>query len=68
MFAELLGFPSGELGRAVNLPHRFQTLEVTIKTLTLAAIRCSLMFLVTGSLFSIRPAEAYTVTLQQIGL
>jgi hypothetical protein len=26
MFAELLGFPSGELGRAVNLPHRFQNL------------------------------------------
>ena len=40
-----------------------------MKTLILAAIRCSLMFgAVTGSLFSVRPAEAgYTVTLQQVG-
>jgi VPDSG-CTERM motif len=38
-----------------------------MKTLILAAIRCSLMFLVTGSLFSVQPAQAYTVTLQQIG-
>ena len=39
-----------------------------MKTLILAAIRCSLMFTaVTASLFSVRPAEAYTVTLQQMG-
>jgi VPDSG-CTERM motif len=38
-----------------------------MKTLILAAIRCSLMFLVTGSLFSARPAQAYTVTLEQMG-
>ena len=39
-----------------------------MKTLILAAIRCSLMFTaVTASLFSVRPAQAYTVTLQQIG-
>jgi len=38
-----------------------------MKTLILAAIRCSLMFLVTGSLFSVQPAQAYTVTLQQTG-
>ena len=39
-----------------------------MKTLILAAIRCSLMFTaVTASLFSIRAAEAYTVTLQQMG-
>src|SRR6187200_1660292 len=38
-----------------------------MKTLILAPIRCSLMFLVTGSLFSVQPAQAYTVTLQQTG-
>ena len=39
-----------------------------MKTLILAAIRCSLMFTaVTASLFCVRPAEAYTVRLQQVG-
>jgi hypothetical protein len=38
-----------------------------MKTLILAAIRCSLMFLVTASLFFLRPAQAYTVTLEQVG-
>ena len=39
-----------------------------MKTLILAAVRCSLMFTaVTASLFSVRPAQAYTVTLQQVG-
>src|SRR5215472_10676083 len=38
-----------------------------MKTLTLAAIRCSLVFTVTAALSSVRPAEAYTVTLQQMG-
>ena len=39
-----------------------------MKTLILAAIRCSLMFTaVTAWLFSIRPVQAYTVTLEQIG-
>ena len=39
-----------------------------MKTLILAAIRCSLMFTaVTASLFSVRPAQAYTVTLEQMG-
>jgi VPDSG-CTERM motif len=39
-----------------------------MKTLVLAAIRCSPMFTgVTASLFSIRPAQAYTVTLHQVG-
>ena len=39
-----------------------------MKTLILAAIRCSLMFTaVTGSLVSVQPAQAYTVTLQQMG-
>ena len=39
-----------------------------MKTLILAAIRCSLMFTaVAASLFSVQPAQAYTVTLQQVG-
>jgi hypothetical protein len=40
-----------------------------MKTLILAAIRCSLMLTaVTASLFSVRPAQAnYIVTLQQVG-
>jgi hypothetical protein len=39
-----------------------------MKTLILAAIRCSLMFLVTASLFSVPPAQAsYIVTLEQVG-
>src|SRR5262252_8467888 len=39
-----------------------------MKTLILAAIRCSLMFIaVTASLFCDQPAEAYTVTLEQMG-
>ena len=39
-----------------------------MKILILAAIRCSLMFTaVTASLFCVRPAEAYTVTLEQMG-
>ena len=39
-----------------------------MKTLILAAIRCSLMFTaVTASLFCVRPAQAYTVTLEQMG-
>ena len=40
-----------------------------MKTLILAAIRCSLMFTaVTASLFSIRPAQAnYIVRLQRVG-
>src|SRR5215475_4016257 len=42
--------------------------EITMKTHILAAIRCSLMFTaVTASLFCVRPAEAYTVTLRQMG-
>jgi hypothetical protein len=41
--------------------------EITMKTLILAAIRCSLMFLVTASPFFLRPAQAYTVTLEQVG-
>jgi hypothetical protein len=39
-----------------------------MKTLILAAIRCSLMFTaVTASLFSVRPAQGYLVTLEQVG-
>ena len=38
-----------------------------MKTLILAAIRCSLMFTVTASLFSVQPTQAYTVRLLQMG-
>jgi len=38
-----------------------------MKTLILAAIRCSLMFLVTGSLFSVQPVQAFTITMEQVG-
>ena len=39
-----------------------------MKTLILAAIRCSLMFTaVAASLLSVQPAQAYTVTLKQMG-
>jgi hypothetical protein len=39
-----------------------------MKTLTLAAIRCSLMLTaVTGSLVFVQPAQAYTVTMEQVG-
>ena len=39
-----------------------------MKTLILAAIRCSLMFTaVTGSLLSVQHARGYTVTLQEVG-
>src|SRR5262252_520517 len=39
-----------------------------MKTLMLVAIRCSLMFTaVTGSLVCVQPAQAHTVTLQQVG-
>ena len=39
-----------------------------MKTLILAAIRCSLMFTaVTAAPFSVRPAQAYSVTLEQVG-
>jgi len=39
-----------------------------MKTLILAAIRCSLMFTaVTALLFSVRPLQAFTVTIDQVG-
>ena len=38
-----------------------------MKPLMRAVIRCSLMLLVTAPLFSVRPAQAYTVTLEQMG-
>jgi VPDSG-CTERM motif len=59
--------PSGELGPAVISLIGAKP-EITMKTLILAAIRCSLMFTaVTASLFFVRPAQAYTVTLEQVG-
>ena|SRR5207248_2694062 len=38
-----------------------------MKPLMRAVIRCSLMLLVTAPLFSVRPVQAYTVTLEQVG-
>ena len=38
-----------------------------MKPLMRAVIRCSLMLLVTAPLFSVRPAQAYTATLEQVG-
>ena len=38
-----------------------------MKTPTFAVIRCSLMFLITGSLFCVRTTQAYMVTLEQVG-
>ena len=39
-----------------------------MKTLILAAIRCSLMFTaVTASVFCVQPAQGFTMTLQQVG-
>ena len=39
-----------------------------MKKLFLAAIRCSLMFTaVTASLFSVQPAQAFKITMQQVG-
>src|SRR5262245_28214521 len=67
MMCGLLGFPSGELGPAVISSHRFFNQEITMKTLILAAIRCSLMFAAVTSLFPVRPAQAYTVTLERVG-
>ena len=63
----LLGFPSGELGPAV-ISRIGSKPEITMKTLILAAIRCSLMFTASRRRSSsVRPAQAYTVTLEQIG-
>ena len=39
-----------------------------MKTPILAAIRCSLVFTaITASLFSVQPAQAFTITLEQMG-
>lgn len=38
-----------------------------MKTVIFAPIRCSLMFIVTASLCFVRPVQAYTVTLEEVG-
>jgi hypothetical protein len=65
----LLGSPKGRAGvGSLVISHVANKPETTMKTLILAAIRCSLMFTaVTASLFFVRPAQAYTVTLEQVG-
>ena len=42
MFAELLGFPSGELRPAVISRIDAKQLDITVKTLILSALRCAL--------------------------
>ena len=67
MCADYWAFPVASFGPAV-ISRIGSKEEITMKTLILAAIRCSLMFTaVTASLFCVRPAEAYTITLQQMG-
>src|SRR5947207_539100 len=67
MCADYWAFPVVSLGPAV-ISRIGSKQEITMKTLMLAAIRCSLMFTaVTASLFCVRPAEAYSVTLKQVG-
>jgi hypothetical protein len=60
MSAELLGFPSGELGPAVISRIGFKP-EITMKTLILAAIRCSLMFTAVAALSVVYPASVQAV-------
>ena len=62
MFAELLGFPSGEPGPAVISSHRFPNQEITMKTHILAAIRCSLMFTAVAALSLAYPVKANLIT------
>ena len=52
-----------------NLFASVPNLEITMKTLIPAAIRCSLLMFtaVTASLFSVQPAPAYRVTLKEVG-
>src|SRR5512132_3655143 len=66
MRAGYWAFPVGELRPAVISRISLKR-EITMKTLIIAALRCSLMFLVTASPFFGRPAQAYTVTLEQVG-
>src|SRR5438046_9055164 len=68
MSAELLGFPSAKPWTGSNLFASVPNLEITMKTLILAVIRCSLMFTaVTASVFCVQPAQAFTMTLQHVG-
>ena len=69
MCADYWAFPRGELGPVVISLIGSKNLDITMKTLMCAAIRCSLMFTAVAvtSLYSVEPAQAYTVTLQQIG-
>jgi hypothetical protein len=66
MRADYWAFPVGELRPAVISRISLKR-EITMKTLIIAALHCSLMFLVTASPFFGRPAQAYTVTLEQVG-
>ena len=60
MCAELLGFPSGELGPAV-ISRIGSKPEITMKTPILAAIRCSLMLTAVAALSFAYPASVQAV-------
>jgi hypothetical protein len=68
MCCGLLGFLSGELGPAV-ISRIGSKLEITMKTLILAAIRCSLMFTVVAAVSLAYPAsvQAVPTTYRYIG-
>src|SRR5438552_17038803 len=66
MCADYWALPVASFGPAV-IARIAPNLEITMRTLILAAIRCSLMFTVTASLFSVQPTQAYSLTLKEVG-
>ena len=69
MFADYWACPVAELGQAVISLIGSKTREITMKTLTLAAIRCSIIFTAAAALLVVAPLTqaGYIVTLQQAG-
>ena len=61
MCADYWAFHSGELGPALISSHRFQPWRLVMKTLTLAAIRCSLIFTAVAALSLAYPASVQAV-------
>ena len=69
MCADYWACPVAELGPAVISFIGSKTREITTKTLTWAAIRCSIIFTAAGALLVVAPLTqaGYIVTLQQTG-
>src|SRR5438552_18187132 len=65
MCADYWALPVASFGPAV-ISRIGSKPEITMKTLILAAIRCSLILTAVAALF-VQPAQAYTVTLEQMG-